>query len=342
MEHVEPIRDEQKITEIKEILRRRSSRDYLLFVFGLHSRSRVTSFLHLSLRDICTEDGEPRNPIIFFEKKTGEKKKVWLNDELEDAIRFRLQEISHFDGTYPVFRSQKGSQGSHPIGRLQALRLIKEWCKEVELPGKYGTETYRKTWAYRHWRQMKDLSLIQMEFRHTSLIQTANFIGLSKFDIDSTFRAKASNIDTSVLGENAAEAIRLIAQIDEARRLDEQAIRAVGPAIFSPYREVMKLVFLMYCASPDWELNRQRLQENSGNMCTCEKRFEVAHHTVYGNWANGMKEVDDLEPMCSGCHGKLHSSSKAPDVPFWARRDASMLSASQEYLRDLARVLRSG
>jgi integrase len=48
---VEPIRDIEKIQEIKEYLLRRSYRNYLLFIFGINSGLRISDILPLRVMD---------------------------------------------------------------------------------------------------------------------------------------------------------------------------------------------------------------------------------------------------------------------------------------------------
>ena len=52
MNKVEPIRDTEKIEDMKKILKQKSYRDYLLFVVGINTGFRISDILNLKVKDV--------------------------------------------------------------------------------------------------------------------------------------------------------------------------------------------------------------------------------------------------------------------------------------------------
>lgn len=52
MEFVQPIRNVQKLEEMKEVLRNRSERDWFLMVLGINVGFRISDLLPLLVRDV--------------------------------------------------------------------------------------------------------------------------------------------------------------------------------------------------------------------------------------------------------------------------------------------------
>ena len=57
MKAVDPIKDVQKIREIKQKLRATNSRDYLLFTMGINLALRASDLLALKVGDVFDERG---------------------------------------------------------------------------------------------------------------------------------------------------------------------------------------------------------------------------------------------------------------------------------------------
>ena len=54
MEYVQPIRDIEKIEEVKSILREHGTRDLLLFCLGINTALRVSDLLKFKVGDVGT------------------------------------------------------------------------------------------------------------------------------------------------------------------------------------------------------------------------------------------------------------------------------------------------
>lgn len=175
MNKVEPIRDVEKVKKMKVILKNRSYRDYILFELGINSGLRISDLLKLRVKDI-----KNRDIINLKEKKTGKQKEFALNPKLKANLNDYVMNME--DEEY-LFQSRKGD--NKPISRTQAYRVLKSASKELNLD-KIGTHTLRKTYGYHHYKQNKDIAILQEIFNHSSPSITKKYIGLSQDEINNS------------------------------------------------------------------------------------------------------------------------------------------------------------
>lgn len=170
---VEPIRDKEDIAKIKEILKIKNYRDYLLFSIGINTGFRISDILRLKVAD--TRD---KKHIEIKEKKTGKFKKSFINAELKMDLNSYIQNKP--DWEY-LFKSREGD--NQPISRVQAYRILKSAGKEIGLD-KIGTHTLRKTFGYWHYKEYKDVALLQRILNHSAPSVTLDYIGINQEEID--------------------------------------------------------------------------------------------------------------------------------------------------------------
>lgn len=173
MELVQPIRDTEKLEEIKRLLKRQSFRDWFLFVFGLNSGLRISDLLSLKVKDV-----RGRTHIVIVEEKTGKSKRFKINETLRVAVEEYT--LGMEDNTY-LFPSRKGAK---PISRIQAYRILNQVAKQVGLE-EIGTHTLRKTFGYHFYRKTKDVVLLQKLFNHAAPSVTLRYIGIEQDEMDS-------------------------------------------------------------------------------------------------------------------------------------------------------------
>lgn len=70
MNIVQPIRDLEKLEEIKEELKRNGTRDYMMFLTGINSGMRVSDIIKLNVDDVRNSNGTMKEHITIIEKKT--------------------------------------------------------------------------------------------------------------------------------------------------------------------------------------------------------------------------------------------------------------------------------
>lgn len=115
-------------------------RDLALFTIGINTNLRASDLLRLKVsqvRHLKPTEGE--NEIEVVEKKTGEQRRITMNKSCIEAIRNLLSSDSYGDNDY-LFQSQRSEVLTVP----SAHRLVKSWCRAINLKGNYGSHTLRK------------------------------------------------------------------------------------------------------------------------------------------------------------------------------------------------------
>lgn len=175
MNKVEPIRDREKIELMKTELMKRGYRDYLLFVMGINTGLRISDLLELKVEDV-----QGKSHLTITEEKTDKTKRFLINSRLKEDLEKYIETMHPW--AY-LFLSQKGS--NKPISRVQAYRILRAAADEVGLES-VGTHTLRKTFGYFHYREYKDVALLQELFNHSSPSMTLDYIGINQDTMDRT------------------------------------------------------------------------------------------------------------------------------------------------------------
>ena len=189
MRFVEPIRQIQKISQIKNTLRGAGQiRDLLLFQLGLNTALRLSDLLSIRVSDLIDELGTPRDFFDVKEVKTGKSNRLTITDGVKATI-------TEYANAYPkivenpehfvFFNSRQMPLGSIPIKRGQAWKMIRGWCKDAGLRGNYGGHTLRKTWGYQARQKAIPLEIIQHKLNHSSLAVTQRYLGITADEIKS-------------------------------------------------------------------------------------------------------------------------------------------------------------
>lgn len=173
METVQPIRDKEIIAKFKNELLKKSYRDYMLFVIGINTGLRISDILPLKVKDVTGTH------IIIKEKKTGKNKRFKINSNFRSDLDKYI--INMNDNDY-LFPSRKGDK---PISRIQAYRILNEVAEKLGVP-EIGTHTLRKTFGYWHYKQFKDVAILQKIFNHSSPSVTLAYIGITADLVDKT------------------------------------------------------------------------------------------------------------------------------------------------------------
>ncbi len=174
MEYVEAIKERTKIIEIKEILYKRSKRDYLLFTMGINTGLKISEILTMKKHQIIDHSGKLAES---FDNGTNY---YYFNKQVRNALQIYLATVPNLSHDDYLFRSKKGDL---PITRQQAYRIINNVAKEVGIVSKIGTHTLRKTFGYHAYRGGVAVSLLQKIFHHSSRGETLKYIGIEHPDI---------------------------------------------------------------------------------------------------------------------------------------------------------------
>lgn len=175
LNEVQPIRKKEKIEEMKTELLKKGYRNYMLFVLGINTGLRISDLLELKVEDV-----RGKTHIVLIEQKTKKTKKFLINNQLREDLNKYTEGMT--DNEY-LYQSQKGN--NKPISRVQAYRILNDAARNVDLED-IGTHTLRKTFGYWHYKQYKDVALLQELFNHSAPSVTLRYIGINQDVMDKT------------------------------------------------------------------------------------------------------------------------------------------------------------
>jgi len=173
MNKVEPIREKEKIAELKKILRQQSYRNYILFVLGINTGLRISDMLKLKVEDVRN-----KSHIVLKEQKTSKNKKFLINSNLRQEFNQYIEEMAAHEY---LFQSRIGQ--NKPLSRFQAYRIFSEAGRKAGLES-IGCHSTRKTFGYHHYKKNKDVALLQKLFNHSSPSITLDYIGITQDIMD--------------------------------------------------------------------------------------------------------------------------------------------------------------
>lgn len=172
MNYVQPIRDIDKVNEMKAYLKSKSERNYILFLLGISTGLRISDILKLKKEDLLNTH------VNIREMKTRKQKRI----RIPPYARKELIEYARGlkDRDY-VIKSRQGT--NKPIDRSVAYRILRDAAEQVNLTD-IGTHTLRKTFGYHFYQQTKDVAMLQEMFNHSSPQITLRYIGINQDSMD--------------------------------------------------------------------------------------------------------------------------------------------------------------
>lgn len=165
---VEPIKTVKDIKAIKKLLSD-NPRDLALFTVGINTNLRASDLLRITAGQV--RNLKSLDEIELREQKTGKRRRISLNEACVDAVQALLKNRSYADDE-PIFSGQRG-----PLTVPSVNRLVKQWCRAVNLPGNFGSHTLRKTWGY-HQRVtfQRGVAELMVCFNHSTERQTLDYL----------------------------------------------------------------------------------------------------------------------------------------------------------------------
>lgn len=173
---VEPIREMKDIKSIKKVLAD-SPRDLALFTLGINTNLRASDLIRIKAGMV--RGLKPMDEIELKEQKTGKVRRISLNKSCIEVVR-ELLASRPYDDQDCLFRSQRGEVLTVP----SVHRLVKSWCRSINLKGNYGSHTLRKTWGY-HQRVTFGSGLPELMecFNHSTQRQTLDYLCIQPEEI---------------------------------------------------------------------------------------------------------------------------------------------------------------
>ena len=178
MNYVQPIRNREKIEEIKSVLLENGIRDLLLFTMGINTGLRISDLLKLTVADV-----KDKSHVELKEQKTGKIKRFPIQQSLQQLLNdyIKNKPVNEY-----LFKSRNHSKGSRPITRVMAYEILNNACSKCGIKDKIGTHTLRKTFGYHYYQKTHDIALLQKILNHSSPSITLRYIGIEQDNIDAS------------------------------------------------------------------------------------------------------------------------------------------------------------
>lgn len=175
MSKVDSIRSKRDIKNFEQKLLLKNYRDYVLFCLGINSGLRISDILALNIKDV-----KNKNYIDIIEKKTKKHKRFPINEKLKKIFQKYTKGKKE---TSPLFTTKYNNR----LDRICAYRILNEIGKQTNLEINIGTHTLRKTFGYHHYKQFKDIAMLQKIFNHSSPDITLRYIGMEQEEIENSY-----------------------------------------------------------------------------------------------------------------------------------------------------------
>ena len=182
MNTVQPIRDKQKIEEMKEFLKNQSLRNYTLFTLGIYSGLRISDLLKLNISDVTDSNGTIKSRIAIKEKKTSKPKDFPFNLKAISALNEYISSVP--SDQIVLFASRKGDKA---ISREQSYKIINDAARACGIEDNIGTHTLRKTFGYILYKSGVNITRIQKLLNHSSPDITLAYIGITRDELDDIY-----------------------------------------------------------------------------------------------------------------------------------------------------------
>ena len=173
MNVVNGIKEKIIIDDIKEYLKNKEYRDYMLFFLGVNTGLRISDLIKLQVYEVKDRYGI-KNEVIIKEKKTGKTREIPVTEHVKKEL---WKYVFNMRSTDYLFQS-KIKKNMH-IKRHRAYMIMKDIQREFNLTN-LGTHSLRKTFGYHFYNDTKDIATLMLILNHSSEASTLKYIGIDK------------------------------------------------------------------------------------------------------------------------------------------------------------------
>ena len=147
---------------------------------GINTNLRASDLLRITVGDVKIL--KPGDTLQIREKKTKKTRTITLNKTAVDVIQGLLNSTEYHE-TDCLFKSQRGVLTVPSVNRL-----VKSWCKEINLQGNYGSHTLRKTFGYMQ-RTLLNTGIpeLMVMFNHSTQKQTLDYLCIQPEEIKNAY-----------------------------------------------------------------------------------------------------------------------------------------------------------
>ena len=178
---VDPITELKDIRSIKKCLQD-NPRDLCLFTIGINTNLRASDLVRITVGMV--NDLNVGDELVLIEKKTEKERRISLNRDCIDTIQNLINSFKQpRKDDSQLFRGRQGD--IKPIG---VNYLVNKWVKIINLKGKYGAHSLRKTFGY-HMRVQHKVSIpiLMQIFNHHSQKQTLDYLCVQPDEIKEVY-----------------------------------------------------------------------------------------------------------------------------------------------------------
>lgn len=170
------IRDPGQVAVIKKLLKD-NVRDLALWTLALNTALRAGDLVGLTWDD--TQDDGTTITITLLEGKTKKRRVIPLNPATSAILRaWRIQ----CDQPY-IYSGQRGAMTTATWSRM-----IKSWCKEAGIDGRFASHTARKTFVrLQHDVHGTSLTTLMHMLNHATPQQTLVYMGRMTDDVEEAY-----------------------------------------------------------------------------------------------------------------------------------------------------------
>ena len=166
MNWVAPIKDDETLQKFRDALRSVDDKYYILFEIGIGTGLQLQDILQFRVKDVRDKD-----KLIAVIGTRQIDQSFPLKEELQAVISDFID--GRDDDEYLI----TGYASTHkPLSREQAYRIFKQTGNRIGLKS-IGTQTMRKTFAWRYYKETGDIQYIQNLLNHASPNITFRYIG---------------------------------------------------------------------------------------------------------------------------------------------------------------------
>ena len=178
---VEAIRDLKDIRSIKKLLKD-NPRDLALFTVGINTNLRASDLCLITGGEV--RDLQAGDELIIYEKKTGKERRINLNQDCVKSIETLITSSKiPLNDDDQLFQGRQGN-----IDTIGINYLVKKWTRMVNLTGRFGSHTLRKTFGY-HMRVQHKVSIpvLMTIFNHSTQKQTLDYLCVQPDEIKEVY-----------------------------------------------------------------------------------------------------------------------------------------------------------
>ena len=168
MREVKALSDEET-ENILCYLKKKSDRDYILFLVMLHTGLRISDVIKLRVKDVFN-----KNSFEIREQKTSKCKEVQISNKLKRELKEYCKDKCAEEY---LIKSRNGF--NNHLKRDRCYKIIKEAAEKNGIK-RIGCHSTRKAFGRKYYKKYGDIEELRKYFNHSNSAITLRYIGLEQ------------------------------------------------------------------------------------------------------------------------------------------------------------------